>query len=132
MRDFFMAAPYWPGVRPGLSHHSFYTSSEEPPLSNFNRYWDIPPLIVNGLQTSFVIHDYFSSDQATDDDRMGMVRVIKGSRLRRWTRSLRRQIARHTSHRRTSTQPKIFTGISRRCCAGKTFITTAGRGTTVE
>jgi hypothetical protein len=43
MRDFFMAAPYWPGVRPGLSHHSFYTSSEEPPLSNFNSYWDIPP-----------------------------------------------------------------------------------------
>jgi hypothetical protein len=32
-------------VRPlglGLSHHSFYTSSEEPPLSNFNSYWDIP------------------------------------------------------------------------------------------
>ena len=23
------------------SHHSFYTSSEEPPLSNFNSYWDI-------------------------------------------------------------------------------------------
>src|SRR5262245_48567833 len=42
MRDFFMAAPYWPGSRPGLSHHSFYTSSEEPPLSNFNSYWDIP------------------------------------------------------------------------------------------
>jgi hypothetical protein len=32
-------------VRPfglGLSHHSFYTSSEEPPLSIFNSYWDIP------------------------------------------------------------------------------------------
>jgi hypothetical protein len=25
-----------------LSHHSFYTSSEEPPLSNFNSYWDMP------------------------------------------------------------------------------------------
>jgi hypothetical protein len=32
-------------VRPcglGLGHHSFYTSSEEPPLSIFNSYWDIP------------------------------------------------------------------------------------------
>jgi hypothetical protein len=27
---------------PGLSHHSFYTSSEEPPLSIFNSYRDIP------------------------------------------------------------------------------------------
>jgi len=26
----------------GLSHHAFYTSSEEPPLSIFNSYWDIP------------------------------------------------------------------------------------------
>jgi hypothetical protein len=26
----------------GLSHHSFNTSSEEPPLSIFNSYWDIP------------------------------------------------------------------------------------------
>ena len=32
-------------VRPcglGLSHHSFYTSSEEPLISIFNSYWDIP------------------------------------------------------------------------------------------
>ena len=41
---------FWVGngllvVRPcglGLSHHSFYTSSEEPLLSIFNSYWDIP------------------------------------------------------------------------------------------
>ena len=30
------------GLSPGVSHHSFTTSSEEPPLSNFNSYWDIP------------------------------------------------------------------------------------------
>src|SRR5712691_8644420 len=29
------------GLSPGASHHSFTTSSEEPPLSNFNSYWDI-------------------------------------------------------------------------------------------
>ena len=29
-------------MRLGLSHHSCITSSEEPPLSNFNSYWDIP------------------------------------------------------------------------------------------
>ena len=42
MRDFFIAVLV---VRPcglGLSHHSFCTSSEEPPLSIFNSYWDIP------------------------------------------------------------------------------------------
>ena len=38
----FMAAPCW-RVSPGASYHSFTTSSEEPPLSNFNSYWDIPP-----------------------------------------------------------------------------------------
>ena len=27
---------------PGFGHHSFTTSSEEPPLSNFNSQWDIP------------------------------------------------------------------------------------------
>src|SRR6266481_2107232 len=31
------------GLSPGASHHSFTTSSEEPPLSNFNSYRDIPP-----------------------------------------------------------------------------------------
>ena len=31
------------GLSPGLSHHSYSTSSEEPPLSNFNSYRDIPP-----------------------------------------------------------------------------------------
>ena len=42
VRDFaFMAAPYWRAVARG-SHQSFYTSSEEPPLSNFNSYRDIP------------------------------------------------------------------------------------------
>src|SRR5947199_1344237 len=30
------------GRLPGASHHSFITSSEEPPLSNFNSYRDIP------------------------------------------------------------------------------------------
>src|SRR5258706_15480451 len=30
------------GLSPGASHHSFTTSSEEPPLSNFNSYRDIP------------------------------------------------------------------------------------------
>lgn len=36
------------------------------------------PLIVNGLQTSFVIHDYFRSNAAAQtDDRMVMVRVVK-------------------------------------------------------
>jgi len=32
MRDFLM----------GLGHHSFYTSGEEPPLSIFDSYRDIP------------------------------------------------------------------------------------------
>src|SRR6266481_5718894 len=32
------------GLSPGASHHSFTTSSEEPPLSNFNSYRDIPGL----------------------------------------------------------------------------------------
>ena len=31
------------GLSPGASHHSCTTSSEEPPLSNFNSQWDIPP-----------------------------------------------------------------------------------------
>src|ERR1700730_7454026 len=30
------------GLSPGASHHSFTTSSEEPPLSNFNSYRNIP------------------------------------------------------------------------------------------
>ena len=30
------------GFRPGLVTTRLYTSSEEPPLSNFNSYWDIP------------------------------------------------------------------------------------------
>ena len=30
------------GFRPGLSHRSYTTTSEEPPLSNFNSYRDIP------------------------------------------------------------------------------------------
>src|SRR5713101_9120085 len=30
------------GRSPAASHHSFTTSSEEPPLSNFNNQWDIP------------------------------------------------------------------------------------------
>src|SRR5260370_11147988 len=30
------------GLAPAASHHSFTTSSEEPPLSNFNSYRDIP------------------------------------------------------------------------------------------
>src|ERR1700694_2635916 len=33
------------GLSPGASHHSFTTSSEEPPLSNFNSYRDIPGVI---------------------------------------------------------------------------------------
>jgi hypothetical protein len=37
-----MAAPCCEALGLGLSHHSFYTSSEEPPLSIFNSYWDIP------------------------------------------------------------------------------------------
>ena len=28
-----------------LGHHSCITSSEEPPLSNFNSYWDIPSVL---------------------------------------------------------------------------------------
>ena len=30
------------GLTPGASHHSCTTSSEEPPLSNFNSQWNIP------------------------------------------------------------------------------------------
>jgi glutamyl/glutaminyl-tRNA synthetase len=30
------------GLSPWLSHRSYSTTSEEPPLSNFNSYWDIP------------------------------------------------------------------------------------------
>ena len=42
MRDFVSWRLLVGGLSPGLSHHSFITSSEEPPLSNFNSYWDIP------------------------------------------------------------------------------------------
>ena len=31
------------GLSPWLSHRSYSTTSEEPPLSIFNSYWDIPP-----------------------------------------------------------------------------------------
>ena len=41
MRDFFMALLVG-GLAPAASHHSCTTSSEEPPLSNFNSQWDIP------------------------------------------------------------------------------------------
>src|ERR1019366_4381776 len=36
------------GVAPWLSHRAYSTTSAEPPLSNFNSYWDIPshPTIV--------------------------------------------------------------------------------------
>ena len=34
------------GLSPGASHHSYTTSSEEPPLSNFNSQWDIPSALV--------------------------------------------------------------------------------------
>ena len=37
------------------------------------------PLIVNGLQTSFVIHSHFSEGGRDDDRRMIMVRLIKAS-----------------------------------------------------
>ena len=37
------------------------------------------PLIVNGLQTSFVIHDHFSRGPQPDDERMIMIRLIKAS-----------------------------------------------------
>src|SRR6202165_1799481 len=38
------------GLSPGASHHSFTTSSEEPPLSNFNSYGDPPePQAIIGL-----------------------------------------------------------------------------------
>ena len=33
------------GLAPGARHHSCTTSSEEPPLSNFNIPWDIPELL---------------------------------------------------------------------------------------
>jgi ABC-type lipoprotein release transport system permease subunit len=37
------------GLSPWLSHRSYSTTSEEPPLSNFNSYWDIPLAAVLGL-----------------------------------------------------------------------------------
>jgi len=36
------------GLLPGFGHHSFTTSSEESPLSNFNRYRDISDNQVQG------------------------------------------------------------------------------------
>src|SRR5258708_28498524 len=39
------------GLSPGASHHSFTTSSEEPPLSNFNSYRDIPRVQSDTLPT---------------------------------------------------------------------------------
>src|SRR2546426_8732366 len=43
------------GPSPAASHHSFITSSEEPPLSNFNSYRDIPPGRVLGwLESVFL------------------------------------------------------------------------------
>ena len=41
------------GLSPGASHHSFTTSSEEPPLSNFNSYWDIPSAPLGMLAKRF-------------------------------------------------------------------------------
>src|SRR5436190_24141996 len=38
------------GLSPAASHHSFITSSEEPPLSNFNSYRDIPSVIARRIQ----------------------------------------------------------------------------------
>jgi hypothetical protein len=38
------------GLSPGLSHHSFYTSSEEPPLSNFNSYWECAGALTNDMR----------------------------------------------------------------------------------
>src|SRR5437899_9303456 len=40
------------GLSPGASHHSFTTSSEEPPLSNFNSYRDISFQLANVWLTS--------------------------------------------------------------------------------
>src|SRR5204863_1654720 len=41
------------GLSPGASHHSFTTSSEEPPLSNFNSYRGHPPFeCVYGLNAA--------------------------------------------------------------------------------
>ena len=37
------------GLAPAASHHSCTTSSEEPPLSNFNSQWDIPPAELLGF-----------------------------------------------------------------------------------
>ncbi len=37
------------GRMPVASHHSCTTSSEEPPLSNFNSQWDLPPMHSAGL-----------------------------------------------------------------------------------
>ena len=31
------------GLRPRFGHQSYSTTSEEPPSSTFNNYWDIPP-----------------------------------------------------------------------------------------
>src|SRR5262249_53706787 len=38
---------------PRASHHSFYTSSEEPPLSIFNSYWDIPPGVERAITRQY-------------------------------------------------------------------------------
>src|SRR2546426_10806668 len=41
------------GVSPAASHHSFITSSEGPPLSNFNNYRDIPVVCVLRVKKRF-------------------------------------------------------------------------------
>src|SRR6202165_5293878 len=38
------------GLSPGASHHSFTTSSEEPPLSNFNSYRECAGELTNGTR----------------------------------------------------------------------------------
>src|SRR5438128_11328881 len=43
------------GLSPAASHHSFITSSEEPPLSNFNSYRDIPLFV--GLVAEYPIEE---------------------------------------------------------------------------
>src|SRR5712692_8280423 len=53
------------GLSPGASHHSFTTSSEEPPLSNFNSYRDI-----SGDRTKSGRRDLFPMGGTRSDRRI--------------------------------------------------------------
>jgi phosphoglycolate phosphatase len=61
------------GLTPAASHHSFTTSSEEPPLSNFNSYRDIPSRHEYNLERMELLFDL---DGTLTDPERGITQCI--------------------------------------------------------